>query len=106
MLARVPHFPSQSASHDGIRNTLYLLDNVVFFAWVFNKKHYKYMVERVYLYRGNFIEFTFSNKIRRRLKNTEGEHWFHSPDEVMTPPHAEDGSPAWTQKGARFPERL
>lgn len=78
----------------------------MFFSWIFNKKHYKYIIERVYLYNSNKIEFTFSNKIRRKLKNTEDCHMFQGPEDVKTPSHNEDGSLAWSQKGAKFPEKL
>jgi hypothetical protein len=52
------------------------------------------------------VEFTFSNKIRRRLKNIEGEMNFIAPDFLITPAHGEDGTRLWSQKGSPFPEKL
>lgn len=40
--------------------------------YCFHKAHYKYHVERIYLYEdGMHAEFIFSNKIRTALKNRE-----------------------------------
>ena len=64
---------------------------VLFFAWIFHKKHYKYIIERVYLYPGNLVQFYFSNKIRRAFKNNEAEESFNSPEELKTQPHGENG---------------
>jgi hypothetical protein len=51
-----------------------------------HKRHYKYVVERVYLNIDNTVEFVFSNKIRRRLKDIEEAHSFNTPEELVTPP--------------------
>ena len=64
------------------------------------------MIERVYLFKGNIVELDFSNKIRRKLKSIEGEHFFMDPEDLKTPLHNPDGSRAWTQKGFPFPEKL
>lgn len=100
---RVHDLPGQFADHDRSWDLRYLKCELVFFSWIFNKKHNKYIIERVYLYNSNKIEFSFSNKIRRKLKDTEDFHMFLCPEDLKTPPHNEDGSLAWGQKGAKFP---
>lgn len=71
--------------------------------WVFNKRHYKYMVERVYLYESNMIEFVFSNKVRRKFKNIEDFHRFHDPLELVTPSQGSKDNIEWLPKGVPFP---
>jgi hypothetical protein len=57
-----------------------------------HKKHNKFIIERVYLYQTNMIEFVFSNKIRRKFKNIEPSHTFQDPAELVTPRQGLDGS--------------
>lgn len=53
--------------------------------WIAYRRYNKYNVERVYIYGDNMVEFVFSNKIRRKLKDTEESHLFMKPQELTTP---------------------
>jgi hypothetical protein len=64
------------------------------------------MVERVYLHTGNRVQFVFSNKIRRKLKDIEEFHYFVTPEELITPPQNPDGTNDWPQRGTAFPTTL
>jgi len=64
------------------------------------------MIERVYLHTDNRVQFVFSNKIRRKLKDIEEFHYFVTPDELVTPPQNPDGTKDWTQRGTPFPTSL
>jgi predicted transposase YbfD/YdcC len=63
---------------------------------IMHKKYNKFVVERVYLYQTNMVEFVFANKIRRKFKGIEPSHTFHDPAELVKPRQGLDGSIEWT----------
>lgn len=45
---------------------------LVFFRWGMHRRHFKNQIERVYLMQDGYtMEFIYSNKIRRYIKNNE-----------------------------------
>jgi hypothetical protein len=84
----------------------YHLPYLVFYKWIMHKKHNKFVIERVYLYSANLVEFVFSNKIRRKFKSIEPSHIFNDPLDLVKPRQGLDGSIEWTERGFPFPTEL